>query len=190
MLSFTQGFAFESPCSAKESVMSIDFVVYVSTCNRTKPTSIYCAPPITPPLKEQNSPIPCISEKCKGQLWVSVASFRRELFRQEIYQSKSCVSVCLNVLLSSWVKWIPQGQMVHLHLAAPKRNVEISDSQGTELCCVEIRKCIKYPCPDCNVKTDFLLTSFYVYKTLTMHPTMSKQGNDGLIHSFSSVSDN
>lgn len=151
--------------------MSIDFMVYVSTCNRTKPISIYCAPPITPPLKQRNSQIPCTSGKCKGQLWVSVASFRRELFRQEIYQSKSCVSVCLNMLLSmfkfsvspttSWVKRIPQEQMVHLHLAAPKET-EIPDSQGTELCCMEIRKCIEYACPDCNVKTDFLLTSSYV----------------------------
>lgn len=27
--------------------MTIDFVVYLCTCNRIKPTSIYCAPPIT-----------------------------------------------------------------------------------------------------------------------------------------------
>lgn len=38
--------------------------------------------------------------------------------------------------------------------------------------------------------TFYLLFLMCVYKALTMHPTMSKQGNDGLIHSFSSVSDN
>lgn len=55
----------------------------------------------------------------------------------------------------------PTGTNGTLHLAAPKET-EIPDSQGTELCCMEIRKCIEYACPDCNVKTDFLLTSSYV----------------------------
>lgn len=47
MLSFTQGFVFGIPCSAKENVVTVDFVVYLSTCNRIKPTSIYCASLIT-----------------------------------------------------------------------------------------------------------------------------------------------
>lgn len=71
----------------------------------------------------------------------------------------------------------------------PKRNTEISDSQGTELYCMEIRTCIKYACPDYHVKGDFLRIHSYVYKALTMHRTMSDEGNGGRIHYFSSVSD-
>ena len=47
VLSFTRGFVFGIPCSAKENVMTIDFVVYLGTCNRIKSTSIYCASLIT-----------------------------------------------------------------------------------------------------------------------------------------------
>lgn len=46
VLSFTQGFAFGIPCSAKENVVAIDFVVDLGTRDRIKPTCIYFAPPI------------------------------------------------------------------------------------------------------------------------------------------------
>lgn len=70
-----------------------------------------------------------------------------------------------------------------------KRNIEISDSQGTELYCMEIRTCTKYACPDYHVKDDLLRTRSYACKALTVHPAMSDQGNGGRIHYFSSVSD-
>lgn len=47
VLAFTQGFVFRIPRSAKGNVMTIDFVVYLGTCNRIKPTSVYCASPTT-----------------------------------------------------------------------------------------------------------------------------------------------
>lgn len=51
------------------------------------------------------------------------------------------------------------------------------------------QQCIKYACPDYNMKIDFSLISSYAYKALTMHTTMSKQGSGGHIHDFSSVCD-
>lgn len=54
---------------------------------------------------------------------------------------------------------------------------------------MEVRKCSKYACPGYSVKVDVLLTGSYMYKALTVHPTMSNEGNGGRIHRFSSVSD-
>lgn len=102
VLPFTQGFAVGIPCSAKENVMSIGFVVCVGTSNRTMPTSIYCTLPITPPRKGQNGPVPCASGQKMQRSTLSLSSVLSKgiICRQEICQRKSCVSMGLNVLLS------------------------------------------------------------------------------------------
>lgn len=100
VLPFTQGFAVGIPCSAKENVMSIGFVVCVGIYNRTTPTSIYCTLPITPPRKGQNGPVPCASGEKMQTLSLSSTLSKGIICRQEICQRKSCVSMGLNVLLS------------------------------------------------------------------------------------------
>lgn len=91
-------------------------------------------PAITPPRKRQNGPAPCASgeKKCKGQLWVSAASFQRELFADKKFAKGNCLSVGLNVLLSVlafllnqpphwWSESHRTKQAVHLPFAAPQK---------------------------------------------------------------------
>lgn len=168
-------------------------------CNGTKPTSIYGAPHITPPLKGEMAQSHMHRERrCKGQLWVSVASFRRKSFADEQFAKDVCPCVWMWCCLRSQIVCLishffgelnstgPSGSSL---LHCPPKNMEISDSQGTELCCMENRKCIKYACPDYNVKIDSPLPPSYVYEALTMPPTTSKERSGGRSHYVSSVTD-
>lgn len=150
MLSFTQGFAFGIPCSAKENVMTIDFVVYLGTCSRRKPTSIYCAschpppPPVTT-TKMAQSYVP-VERKCKGPLWISVVSFRRDLFADEKLAKVSvleCVAVCAHVVC--WPNCFfgemnPTGSSSAPPLSCSTKKHRPLRRTWTGLCCTEVSK--------------------------------------------------
>lgn len=89
--------------------MSIDFVVYVGTCNRAKPASIYCSS-LLPPLFI--TPVPCTDgEKGLGStLRLSSILLKGNICIQETCLGKSyvsvfeCVVVCAHVVLNLFSK--------------------------------------------------------------------------------------
>lgn len=98
VLSFTWGFAFGIPCSAKENVMAIDFKIYLSTGNRIKPTSIYYASPITTTkMTKWPSPLCKWGESAKvnseSQWYVRRESFADKKFAK-VRPVCSCVWMC------------------------------------------------------------------------------------------------
>lgn len=144
MLSFTQGVASGIPCSAKENVMATD-VIYLSTCNKIKPTSflsIYCVPCLPPNTTSKSSPVCKWKKKCKGQLWILVVSYRRELFTDERLTNVShmypYVYVCC-LHPSGLLNQLPLGeanlqpQSVHLLWAAQKETLK-SQMHGKKDC--------------------------------------------------------